>query len=106
MGTDSPAHGAVAHQVMPEVLQSAQKSIRGTVRVSVKVNVDRSGNVEDAELASRGPSKYFARAALDAAQSWKFNPPKVGGRGVLSSWILDFEFTRDSTNVVPTQELP
>ena len=106
MGSDSPARGRVAHQVLPEVLQSARNSIRGTVRVSVKVNVDRSGNVEDAELASRGPSKYFARAAVDAAQSWKFNPPKVGGRGVLSSWILEFEFTRDGTNVVPTQELP
>lgn len=106
VGADLPAHGGVAHQVMPDVLQSARNSIRGTVRVSVKVNVDRSGNVEDAELASRGPSKYFARVALDAAQSWKFTPPKVGGRGVLSSWLLEFEFTRDATNVVPTQELP
>jgi TonB family protein len=102
----SPAHGEVIHQATPEVLQSARKSIRGTVRVNVKVNVDRSGNVEDAELAARGPSKYFARAALAAAQDWKFKPPMVGGRGVLSTWILQFEFTRDATNVVPTQELP
>jgi TonB family protein len=102
----APAHGQVAHRVMPEVLQSATRSIRGTVKVSVKVNVDRAGNVEDAELAARGPSKYFARAALQAAQQWKFNPPQVGGRGVLSTWILQFEFTRDGTNVVPQQELP
>jgi len=102
----SPAHGEVVHQATPEVLQSARNSIRGTVRVSVKVNVDRSGDVEDAELESRGPSKYFARAALEAAQDWKFKPPKVGGRGVLSTWTLRFEFTRDGTNVVPTQEMP
>jgi TonB family protein len=102
----SPASGGVAHRAMPEVLQSARNSIRGTVRVSVKVNVDRAGNVEDVELASRGPSKYFAQAALESAQKWKFNPPKVGGRGVLSTWLLQFEFTRDGTNVVPTQELP
>jgi TonB family protein len=102
----SPAHGEVAHQATPEVLQSARNSIRGTVRVSVKVNVDRSGNVEDAVLESRGPSKYFARAALAAAQDWKFKPPKVGGRGVLSTWTLRFDFTRDSTAVVPTQEMP
>jgi TonB family protein len=102
----APAHGEVAHQVMPEVLQSATNSIRGTVRVRVKVNVDRSGNVEDAELESRGPSKYFSRAALEAAQLWKFKPPKIGGRGVLSSWMLQFEFTRDQTTVVPTQEMP
>ena len=99
-------HGEVAHQVTPEVLQSARNSIRGTVRVSVKVNVDRSGNVEDAELESRGPSKYFARAALEAAQLWKFKPPKVGGRGVLSSWTLQFEFTRDGTNIVSMQDMP
>jgi len=99
-------HGGVAHQVMPEVLQSARNSIRGTVRVSVKVNVDRSGNVEDAELESRGPSKYFARAALDAAQDWKFKAPMAGSRGVLSTWTLRFEFTRDETTVVPTQEMP
>jgi TonB family protein len=102
----SPAHGDVEHQATPEVLQSARNSIRGTVRVSVKVNVDRSGNVEDAELESRGPSKYFARVALAAAQDWKFKPPKVGGRGVLSTWTLQFEFTRDATTVVPTQEMP
>jgi TonB family protein len=102
----SPVRGEVAHQVSPEVLQSARNSIRGTVRVIVKVNVDQSGNVEDAELESRGPSKYFARAALDAAQDWKFKAPKVGSRGVLSTWTIRFEFTRDGTTVVPTQEMP
>jgi TonB family protein len=102
----SVMHGEVVHQVTPDVLQSAQNSIRGTVRVIVKVNVDRSGNVEDAEIESRGPSKYFARAALDAAQNWKFKAPKVGGRGVLSTWTLRFEFTRDGTAIIPTQEMP
>jgi TonB family protein len=102
----SLAHGEVAHQVMPEVLKSARNSIRGTVKVSVKVNVDRLGNVEDAELESRGPSKYFARAALEAAQAWKFNAPKVAGRGVSSSWNLRFEFTRDETTVATMQEIP
>jgi TonB family protein len=104
--TGSLAHGEVAHQVMPEVLESARNTIRGAVRVSVKVNVDRSGNVEDAELESPGPSKYFARAALEAAQDWKFKPPTVGGQGVLSSWTLRFEFARNETTVVPKQEMP
>jgi TonB family protein len=102
----SAIRGEVAHQAMPEVLQSARNSIRGTVRVSIGVDVDRSGNVEDAKLESRGPSKYFARAALEAAQGWKFKPPTAGGRGVLSSWTLQFEFTRAKTSVVPIQELP
>ena len=102
----APLQGEVAHKVMPEVLQAARNSIRGTVKVRVKVNVDRSGNVEDAVLESRGPSKYFARVALEAAQLWKFKPPMIGGRGVLSSWTLQFEFTRDETTVIPTQEMP
>jgi TonB family protein len=102
----SPTQGAVAHQAEPEVLQSARNTIHGTVRVSVKVNVDRSGSVEDAELESRGPSKYFARVALEAAQGWKFKPPMVGGQGVLSTWTLRFEFTRDGTRVIPTQDMP
>ena len=99
-------HGDVAQQVMPEVLQSARDTIRGRVKVRVKVNVDRSGNVEDAELASPGASKYFAQAALSAAQLWKFKPPKVGNRGVLSSWTLRFEFNRNGTTVSSRQELP
>jgi TonB family protein len=103
---DTVVPGEVAHQVVPVVLQSARNSIRGKVRVSVKVNVDRSGNVEDAELESRGPSKYFARSALEAAHDWKFKPPRVGGGDVLSSWTLRFEFTRNETTVVPTQEMP
>jgi TonB family protein len=102
----SIVRGEVAHQVIPEVLASARNSIQGKVKVSVKVNVDRSGNVEDAELESPGPSKYFARAAIGAAQDWKFKPPMVGGQGVLSTWILRFQFRRDETTVVPTQEMP
>jgi TonB family protein len=100
------AHGAVTQQAEPNVLQSARNSIHGTVRVRIKVNVDHSGNVEDAEIESRGPSKYFARVALEAAQRWKFKPAAVGGRGVLSTWIIQFEFRRDGTKALPTQMLP
>jgi len=98
--------GEVAQQVLPDVLESARNTIRGTVKVTVNVDVDRSGNVEGAELESSGPSKYFARAALQAAQHWSFKPPNIGGQGVLSSWNLRFEFTRGGTKVTPTQENP
>ena len=98
--------GEVAQRVLPDVLERARKSIRGTVKVRVKVDVDQAGNVEGAELESRGPSKYFAREALQAAQLWRFTPPKAAGRGVLSSWTLQFEFTRGGTTVIPTQEIP
>jgi TonB family protein len=88
------------------VLPAVRNSIRGTVQVIVNVNVDHEGNVEDAVLAVRGPSKYFDREALQAARLWKFNPPRIGGQGVLSSWRLQFEFTRGSAKVIPMQEMP
>jgi TonB family protein len=98
--------GEVLQRVLPEVPQRARATIQGTIRVSVRVSLDSSGNVTEAEFDSPGPSKYFARLALEAAQAWKFAPPRVAGRNVLSDWILRFEFTKDATKVLPTQTAP
>lgn len=98
--------GEVAQQVLPDVPQSARDTIRGTVRVGVRISVDSSGNVTEAELDSAGPSKYFAQLALEAAQQWKFDPPKVEGRNVLSDWLLSFQFTGQGTKVIPVQSDP
>jgi TonB family protein len=98
--------GQVAEQVLPNVPQSARETIRGTVRVGVRISVDSSGNVTEAELDSAGPSKYFARLALEAAQQWKFEPPKVEGQNVLSDWLLRFQFTGKGTRVIPEQSDP
>jgi TonB family protein len=103
---DALVHGEVIQQVLPEVPQSARDSIQGRVRVTVRVDVDESGSVEDAELETSGPSKYFARLALEAAQRWRFKPPKTAERNVLSTWTLRFQFRRAETTVVPTQEIP
>jgi len=98
--------GEVLQRVLPEVPQSARATIQGTIRVSVRVSLDSSGTVTEAEFDSPGPSKYFARLALEAAQAWKFAPPRVAGRNVLSDWILRFEFTKDATKVLPTRSAP
>jgi TonB family protein len=98
--------GQVAEQVLPNVPQSAMDTIRGTVRVGVRVSVDSLGNVTDAALDSPGPSKYFAKLALESAQEWKFDPPKMEGRNVLSDWLLQFQFTGTGTKVVPMQSDP
>jgi TonB family protein len=98
--------GQVAEQVVPDVPQSARQTIRGTVRVGVRLSVDTAGNVTEAELDSPGPSKYFARLALEAAQQWKFEPPKMQGQNVLSDWLLHFQFTGNGTKVVPVQSEP
>jgi TonB family protein len=98
--------GQVAQQVVPDVPKSARDTIRGTVRVGVRISVDSAGNVTEAELDSPGPSKYFAHLALEAAQQWKFDPPKMAGRNVLSDWLLHFQFTGEGTKVIPVQSDP
>jgi TonB family protein len=98
--------GEVLQRVLPEVPQSARETIHGTIRVNVRVSLDSLGAVTDAEIDSPGPSKYFARLALEAARACKFAPPRVDGRAVLSDWILRFRFTKDATKVHPTQIAP
>lgn len=89
------ASGGVLHRVLPDLLPRAQNSIRGKVKVSVKIHVGPSGRVADAQLASRGPSRYFAGKALEAAREWTFTPP------VPREWLLHFEFDRGGTKVRP-----
>ena len=98
--------GQVAQQVLPDVPASASATIQGTVRVGVRVSVDSAGNVTEAELDSPGPSKYFAHLAVEAAQQWKFEPPKMEGRNVLSDWLLRFQFTQSGTKVIPVESDP
>ena len=92
---------AIRQKVLPDVPQSARNTIRGTVRVSVKVVVDPSGNVTDATLVSPGPSRYFANLALQAARRWKFRSAESNGQQVSNEWILRFGFKKDSTEVFP-----
>jgi TonB family protein len=100
------SQGAVLQQVSPEVSGSALRTIQGKVKVRVKVTVDSSGKVVLAKLDSRGPSKYFAERALEAARQWAFKPPQVGGQGVSSEWMLKFEFARSGASVHPAQTFP
>ena len=76
------ASGAIVQRVMPEAPQSALNTIHGTVRVKIAMAVDGSGNVTDATFADAGPSKYFARLAMAAAQKWRFAAGAAGNRVV------------------------
>ena len=98
--------GAVSQRVLPRVSASARNTVEGKIKVRVRVEVDPSGNVTEANLAARGPSKYFARVALEASRDWKFTPPQVGGQAVASQWILQFGFRRTGTEVTPKQVSP
>lgn len=104
--TQGSARGSVIHQVLPEVSQGAQRTIRGRIKVNVKVAVNDSGNVAEAILVTAGPSKYFASRALAAARQWKFNPPQINGKATTSQWILRFQFGRTSTQMFPEEIKP
>ncbi|HEY7680860.1 MAG TPA: TonB family protein [Terriglobia bacterium] len=93
--------GEVMDQVLPTVPRSASNTIRGTIRVDVRVGVDPSGDVSAATLELAGPSRYFANLALQAARRWKFRPAQLDGRSVSSEWLLRFSFTREATRVSP-----
>jgi TonB family protein len=102
----SPARGEVLDQVLPEVSDKARATIRGIVRVSVRVHVDPTGDVSEAALDSPGPSKYFADLALKAARHWQFYSPEVDGHSVPSEWLIRFHFSPSGSKAIPTQTAP
>jgi len=98
--------GFVTKRVMPNVAPSASRTIRGTINVVVRVNVDPGGNVSYAGFQYPGSSRYFSRIAMDAARQWKFKPAIANGRPVASAWTLHFAFDRDRTLVTPAPSAP
>jgi TonB family protein len=93
------AAGKVAKQIAPQVTNKARESLQGTVKVLVRVQVNSRGVVASAKLESRRASRYFERAALQAARRWRFTAPKVDGRAVSSSWQLEFDFGQSGTEM-------
>jgi len=98
--------GEVALQIMPDISHNARATIQGKIKVSIKVRADATGNVTGTRFVSRGPSRYFASKAQQAAQKWKFEPPQVNGHAAPSEWLLQFEFARSGTTVRPSQARP
>jgi TonB family protein len=103
--TTGHAEGDVVREVMPDVSASARATITGKVKVKVRVQVDPAGNVTATDFDSPGPSKYFARAALQAAKRWKFVPADASGQAA-REWVLRFEFGRSGTRVFPARVAP
>jgi TonB family protein len=93
---EASSNNEIVERVMPQVAPSARRTITGTVKVRVKVNVDADGNVTGASLTNPGPSKYFARLALEAARKWKFAPTADKSEAT-RVWNLVFGFTRSRT---------
>jgi TonB family protein len=97
----STSQGEIVHRVVPDVPKSARNTITGKIKVTARVEVDASGKVTAAKLTSPGPSQYFARLALNAAQHWEFSPLQVNGQPAASAWALHFRFGRKGIEVSP-----
>lgn len=89
-------------EVIPSVPRSALDTIRGTVRVSVRVTINEQGAVVAASADDPGPSRYFERLALEASRKWTFTPARMQEPRTM---LLRFNFTRDgaSARAAPLQ---
>ena len=104
--TGGSENGAALNRAVPDVPRVASNTIQGRIGVTVRLTVDPTGAISNAEFASRGSSAYFARLALESARKWTFKPPIQKGRPVASTWLLHYEFRRDGTDVTPEQTAP
>jgi TonB family protein len=81
-------------QVIPDVPLSARRTIRGHLKVWVRVIVDQDGSVSAAVADRAGPSRYFQRLAIEAARKWTFPPVDTPSRRLMQ---VRFDFSRDGT---------
>jgi len=86
---DSPSS---LHEVMPDIPKNARRTIRGHVKVWVRVIVDQDGSVFAATPDRTGPSRYFERLAIEAAKKWTFPPVETPLRRIMQ---VRFDFSRD-----------
>ena len=84
--------GEVVHHVLPDISKNSRNTITGTIKITVRVEVDPSGKIAAAKLKTAGPSKYFASLALKAAQRWEFSPKPTA-----STWLIQFRLKRSGT---------
>src|SRR3984885_14103558 len=98
--------GKVLQQFLPDASQRARDTIRGKVRINVRVHVDESGRVTASACDAPGPSQYFADRPLQAAKLWRFTPAKMDGHSVPSDWVLRFQIDPSAIDVYPAQTAP
>jgi TonB family protein len=79
------------NEVIPDVPRSALDTIRGTIRVSIRVNIDKRGTVVASTAEDRGPSRYFQRLATEASKKWTFTPATSEEQRTA---LVIFNFTR------------
>ncbi|TLY71579.1 MAG: hypothetical protein E6K46_06115 [Gammaproteobacteria bacterium] len=96
----APAGGGASpsgvHEEIPDVPPRARHTIRGHIRVSVRVMVDQDGTVFAALVDQPGPSRYFRRLAIEAAKKWTF-PPADRADTPQRLELVRFVFSRQAT---------
>jgi TonB family protein len=85
---------STVHEVIPEVPLRAQRTIRGHIKVWVRVIVNQDGSVFAATPDRTGSSRYFERLALDAAKKWSFPPADTPAQRLMQ---IRFDFSREGT---------
>jgi TonB family protein len=90
----SGSSSVAVQEVLPDVPQRSRRTIRGHVRVSVRLIVEQDGTVFAALAEQRGPSRYFERLAIDAAKKWTFTPADSDAQRLM---LVKFDFTRNGT---------
>jgi len=90
--SDPATSPSALHEVIPEVPPSARRTIRGHIKVWVRVIVDQDGSVFAATADRIGPSTYFERLAIEAAKQWTFPPVDTRSRRLMQ---IRFDFSRD-----------
>lgn len=90
----SEAASPAVHEVIPDVPPSARRTIRGHIKVWVRVMVNQDGSVFAAVPDRSGPSRYFQRLALDAAKKWTFPPADTPSQRLVQ---IHFDFSREGT---------
>jgi len=81
-------------EVIPDVPRNALRTIRGTIRVTVRLAVDKNGTVVAATPDRPGPSRYFERLAVEASKKWTFAPAGTEAQRMV---LVRFNFTREGT---------
>lgn len=73
-------------QVQPHI------KVEQPTQVAVRLAIDMKGIVQDASLLSKDVDEHVARAALEAAKRWKFEPATQDDKPVASNLVVRFQF--------------
>lgn len=93
MGVGAPSDGDYLPivRVQPQYpRRAAERGIEGYV--IVELTVTAAGTTQDIRVVESEPSSIFDRAAIRAAEKFKYKPKTVNGKGVAVSGVL-YQFT-------------